>query len=329
MPESSTLQYAVEDPLLTKFELPLHRLYYPLGFPLELQTNSAEVIEAASENWQFFSQSFDLPPLRIALGVREGVFAEPFSAQPVFCAREHLMSIILDAQNAVMCDFHQAYSFGWITSMLARDHGRLRYNFLTPLAVMMAEWQALAPFHGALIARGDCGVVLAGDSCAGKSTLAYACARAGWTYTSDDGIFLMRDRTDRYAIGNPHVIRFREDARQLFPELANQLVITRPNGKIGIELFTRELGIKTASGTNIEHVVFLNRNHRGPARLRPYSKDQLEAWCERYLNWGTSEVQAAMRRCHRRLLDASIWELFYDDSDDAVRLLEKLVNSRE
>jgi hypothetical protein len=178
-----------------------------------------------------------------------------------------------------------------------------------------------------LIARDDCGVVLCGDTFAGKSTLAYASARAGWTYITDDGTFLVRDRSDRYAVGNPHFIRFREDAREFFPELADQLAVTRPNGKIGMELSTRDLPITIAPGAKIEHVVFLDRNHSGPARLRPNPKDRLRSWCEQFVHFGSDEVRCAQTRCHQRLLDACIWEMSYQGFDDAVRRLEQLVDS--
>jgi len=169
--------------------------------------------------------------------------------------------------------------------------------------------------------------LLCGDSFAGNSTLAYACARAGWTYVTDDGTFLVRNRADRYAVGNPHFIRFREDARQLFPELAKWLGITRPNGKIGMEVPARDLEIAIAPGANIEHVVFLDRNHAGPARLRRSPEDQLQAWCERFVSFGSDEVRAAQTRSHARLLDAHIWKMSYQNFDDAVRRLEQLVDS--
>jgi hypothetical protein len=178
-----------------------------------------------------------------------------------------------------------------------------------------------------LIARGDCGVVLCGDSFAGKSTLAYASARAGWTYISDDGTFLVRDRSDLYAVGNPHFIRFREDARELFPELAGRLAVLRPNGKVGIEMSTRDLPIAVAPGARIEHVVFLDRQRSGPAHLRHYPKDQTRSWCENFVSFGTDEVRLAQTRCHQRLLDASLWELSYQNFDDAIRRLDELVES--
>jgi hypothetical protein len=327
MPGSFILQQVLEDPMLSNFEMGLRRLYYPLGFPLEVQTNSRQVIEAASEAWGLFSQSFDITPMRLALGVRKADLTEPLPAKSNFMAREHLMSIVINADNFVVCDFKAAFSFGWITPEVASDSSALRYRLLTPSAIMMAQHVALAALHSALVIRKDCGVLLCGDSFAGKSTLAYACARAGWTYVTDDGTFLVRNRADRYAVGNPHFIRFREDARQLFPELAKWLVVTRPNGKIGMEVPTRDLEIAIAPGANIEHVVFLDRNHAGPARLRRNPKDQLQAWCERFVSFGSDEVRAAQTRSHARLLDAHIWKMSYQNFDDAVRRLEQLVDS--
>lgn len=47
------------DPRLCEFELPLRRRFFPLGFPLDLETNSFDVIEAAEEGWGAFSQAFE------------------------------------------------------------------------------------------------------------------------------------------------------------------------------------------------------------------------------------------------------------------------------
>ena len=325
MSDQSFLQQVIEDPMLVRLELPLRRTFYPLGLPLELQTNSRDVLQAASEIWGLFSQTLERRTLRLNLGVSE-IGTEPLPQKSNFQAREHMLAMVANSENYAVCDFNQGFAFGWVTEALARDHAILRYRFLTPMAIMMAQHEALAPLHGALIRRNNYGVALCGDSLAGKSTLAYACARAGWTYISDDGTFLVRDRSDLYAVGNPHVISFREDARQLFPELAERLVTTRPNGKIGLEVLTRDLPITIAQGSSIDHLVFLNRHHQGPARLRRHSKDQLEAWCQRHVTFGTDEVQAETTRCHRRLLKAPIWEMTYESLDDAIQCLDQLVD---
>src|SRR5713101_4670374 len=277
--EQSIAEQVLLDPVLSARPLPLRARFYPLGFPLDLETNSADVMQAASEGWGLFPQAFDETPMRLSLGVAESERRE-IPPQSKFFSREHLMSITADTENFVIVDFKQSYAFGWVTPAVAADHPVLRYRFLSTAMLTMVEQLALAPLHCALVARNGCGIALFGDSFAGKSTLAYACARVGWTFLSDDGTHLVCKSSDRYAIGDPHYMRFREDAKFLFPELAERLVVSRPNGKIGIEVPTNELPIRTAPGCSIEHMVFLNRNEAGATQLRRYSKADAMAWCE-------------------------------------------------
>ena len=46
--------------------------FSPLGFPLEISTNSAEVLEAAAESWGAFKEIFQTPPLKIQVGGPRG-----------------------------------------------------------------------------------------------------------------------------------------------------------------------------------------------------------------------------------------------------------------
>jgi hypothetical protein len=324
--EQSIAEKVLLDPVLSARPLPLRARFYPLGFPLDLETNSADVIQAASEGWGFFQQAFDETPVRISLGVAPGEI-QGIPPQSTFFSREHLMSMTANTENFVVMDFNAGYAFGWVTPAVAADHPVLRYRFLSTAMVTLVEQRALSPLHCALVARNGCGVALFGDSFAGKSTLAYACARVGWTFLSDDGTHLVRESLDRYAIGDPYAMRFREDAKVLFPELADRIVFARPNGKIGIEVLTHELPIQTAPGCSIEHIVFLNRNETGAARLRRYSKDDAMAWCEQCVAFGTAEVRAAQLASYQRLLGAGIWELHYSDFDSAIARLEQLVDS--
>lgn len=321
------MEKVTHDPVLASFDFPLRRTFYPYGFPLEIQSNSPDVIAAASEGWGAFEQALFEPPVRLALGVIEGTADRAPLADSVFRSREHLMSIVADSENFVVCDFLGGYAFGWVTETTAADHPLLRYRFLLSGGATLVEQRAFAAMHGALVVRNGSGVMLAGDSFAGKSTLAYACARAGWTYVSDDGAFLVRERDDRYAIGDPHSIRFRPDAPRLFPELADRMPIVRPNGKVAIEVLTAELGLKTAAGCQVDHIVWLNREESGYARMRRSTKDGLiEEWAP-YSCYGTKEVRDAQRRCHQRMLTAQLWEMQYSGLDDAVARLERLVDT--
>ena len=323
-PQIDTLR----DSLLANFELPRRARFYPLGFPLDLETNSKDVIQAAAEGWGRFAQQFDETPVRISLGVSEHGEA-PLASEPSVVAREHLITSLWDQSNFAVCDMRSGFAFAWVTRRTARDRVFLRYRFLQACGMNMLVQRFLAPVHGAFVARNGRGVLLCGDSFAGKSTLAYACARAGWTYLTDDGTHLIRARQDRYAVANPYHIHFREDAPTLFPELKDREIVVRPNGKIGIEVFTSELPIATAGGCTIDHVVFLNRGQSVRAHVTPYSKDNALAWCEQYISYGEARVRAEQRETLRRLLDASPWEMRYRDLAGAVDCLERLVDRRD
>ncbi|HUA20328.1 MAG TPA: hypothetical protein VMB25_16385 [Bryobacteraceae bacterium] len=324
MQENPSLEQDIADPVLSKAGLPLSRTFYPYGFPLELETNAEDVLQAAEEGWGAFLPAFDAAPVRLLLGVIEGE-PEALPLRSAVRARGHLMSIVANARNFAVCDFEQGFAFGWVTPEVAADHSLLRYRFLIAAGTTLIEQRSLASLHGALVARNGLGVVLCGDSLAGKSTLAYACARAGWTFISDDGTFLVRSRTDRYAVGDSHTFRFRDDAPSLFPELAEFMPVIRPNGKIGIEVFTRELAIATAAGCNVEHLIFLNRHHAGAPRLRRCGKERArEAW-EAHAIFGGEGTRTAQQQCYLRLLEAGLWEMDYSDLEGAVARLEHLV----
>jgi hypothetical protein len=245
-----------------------------------------------------------------------------------FRSRGHLLSIFADPDNFMICDFSQRFAFGWVTRTVASDHPLVRYRFLHPVAQMLLEQVALAPVHGALVVRNNCGVLLCGESFAGKSTLSYACSRDGWTYVTDDAAHLFRNRSDRYAIGDPHTLRLREEAVRFFPELGERMAVVRPNGKVAIEMFTRELGIETALGAQVEHIVFLDRTESGGVRLRPYAKCQAMQEFESHAVFGVSDVRAAQKSCYERLLGgAGLWELQYAHLNDAVARLEQLADT--
>jgi len=326
MTEKNLLEMVLPDPVLSAFELPLRAVFHPYGFPLELATNSPHVIAAAEEGWRRFQPHSHAPAARFEVGVVPGS-NDPLPPQSAFRSRENLMIAVADAENFLALDFNRDFGHAWITESVAADHTLVRYRFLTAGALTLLEKRHFAALHCGLVMRSGRGVALFGDSLAGKSTLSYACARAGWTFVCDDGAFLVRGGSDRYAVGDPFALRLREDARTLFPELEGRMPVVRPNGKVGIEIFTSELPVQIAQGCSIDHIVFLNRTDCGSAGISRYSRDSTLDWFGRYVTFGPAELCTAQLRSYQRLLTAGIWELRYSALDDAIARLEQLVDS--
>ena len=99
-------------------------------------------------------------------------------------------------------------------------------------------------------------------------TLAYACARAGWTYTSDDTSDPINHSIVPRVIGHSHRVRFRPSAKALFPELERFALTPRMEGKPSIEISIAELPVPyTATEATVDHIVYLNRNPSAAGRL--------------------------------------------------------------
>ena len=327
MTQTAGLTVKHADPVLADFELPKKARLYPLGFPLEIATNSDKILDAARESWSLPVPIYNRPPVRLSIGVHD---QDPlvFPDRPVFRSREHLLSIISDPEHFVICDLENGFAYGWVSDRAASNRPFVRRRFLESSAMSLLESRYLAPVHAALVAFEGRGVLLCGETLAGKSTLAYACARAGWTFISDDGTFLLRDHDDRFGIGDSSAIHLRLDAPALFPELESIPAALRTNGKLGIEVLTDRMpGIRTAPGSSIEHVVFLDRQDLGSAWLEPFPEDEAAHWFNRYACYGATEKRTAQRAAYLRLLEASIWQLTYSDMDQAIARLERLVQT--
>src|ERR1044072_1402168 len=81
--------------VFSNVELPMCATFFPLGFPVEIATNSAAVLAAAEQSWRMFRPQFDHPPLRLELGVTED---KPTTADqlpaPVCRVRGHLLTTV-------------------------------------------------------------------------------------------------------------------------------------------------------------------------------------------------------------------------------------------
>jgi hypothetical protein len=310
------------DPYLHEIDLPCRAVHHPLGFRLNLTTNSRHVLEAAREAWGAYAPEFDREPLEIrAVVLPEGDLAD---SQPIFRGQGDLYSAVYDRDNFGVYDGNSLSGYCFVSEKTAADHLRLRIHFLEAMTYGLLTQRHAVPMHAAAVVRDGIGFILCGASGAGKSTLAFACARAGWTFVSDDATWLPVDVEGRVAIGRPSHARFREDAPRLFPELGQYAAEQRPNGKLTIEAPTADFhGVRSAVSCSADHLVLLERGARKP-RLAPLPACEI---LERLLvdgpNYG-ERVREIHERTLGRLRDAKAWRLEYATLDEAIELMAKI-----
>lgn len=326
--EFEPTRYQDQDPLLCRFEMPLERTYHPFGFPVHIATNSEDVLAAADRNWGAFRQMFSTPPVQLRIGVL--ATEDEFQlVEPVLRCQRHLMMKVGTMRDFAVCDLRQGFAFCWISAVTARNHAYLHTHYIEGTALWPLHTNHLTPIHAACVSLNGRGILFCGESEAGKSSLAYACARSGWTFITDDLSELVRDWKTLSVLGNPHRFRLRESAGALFPELRRVPITNRASGERAIELYTAEWpNLITAPHSRVDYVLFLHRSPSARASLVPFSQEKALSWFEQVLVMGDDDFRSTQANSLRRLLSAQILEFRYSDIDSAVAELNRLVDAQ-
>jgi energy-coupling factor transporter ATP-binding protein EcfA2 len=316
-----------QDALLCDMELQHKETFFPLGYPVEIITNDTAVLEAAEESFEHARFSRDSTQLQIRIGVsQEGSSECP--PEPTRREYNHLYTLVADVHNQAVLDLRSLINFTWLTKAAVNNSLYLRYNFIEKAVYLLLGASAVTDIHAACVSKNGKGILLIGDSGAGKSTLAYACARAGWTFTSDDTSYLINDSKVPRAIGHSHRARFRPSAKELFPELQRFGLTPRIEGKPSIEVPVSELLVEnTAAEANVDLIVYLNRSPSAAGSLiRLPHGTATERTCGDLYSAG--EIRAKHEQILQTLSDIPTYELQYCDLSQGISLLDALSRSK-
>ncbi len=323
MPGANAVESQINDPLLYHADLPYVGRYYPYGFPVEVATNVREVLDAASDSFGAYAPHFDRPPIRIHVMVSEGSGVHPPS--PVLRGQRSLTMWVADTENFACIDRLQRFGFSCVTRATVADRVFLRWHFLDALIYVLLELNYITSIHAACVAWNGAGALLHGESGVGKSTLAYACARRGWTYISDDASSVVWDG-GRTVIGEPHHFRFRAQAPDLFPELRGRTVGREMERKPTIEVMTADLPIRTAMECRVEHIAFLRRGAGVRAGIVRVGKADARERLLQDMAAYDPELDARRAAVVESIAEAPAFELRYSNYEEAAVLLEQVVN---
>ncbi len=312
-----------QDALLSEMELPLRRTFFPLGYSVEIVTNDTLVLQAAQESFGHRDpvRFCGIPAVRVGVSPADACGAPP---EPIRRQYNHLYSLGADTDNQALLDLRSCTSFMWATRNAVRNRLYFRYNFLEKVVYLLLGASVVTDLHAACVGRGGRSILLCGDSGAGKSTLAYACARRGWTYTSDDTSYLVNSSAIPRVIGHAHRARFRPSARELFPELEAFSLTPRMEGKPSIEVSTAELPIKRVSvEARVYSVVYLRRDPAAKAQLTRLPAGTAAKFIAREM-FSAGEIRARHVANLQLLAGVPTYELHYFELNDAVEVLERL-----
>lgn len=330
-------------PLHQRARLPL------LGLPLEIRSNSAAVIAAAERSfghWRGLEPELieATEPLIVTIVVHPPAGSHAAQAarrllklntqhstpNTQFTQRAHGSCFLAaSGANLLTAQMDRGVALGFVTPELVADDLALRYHVIECLALLLASWRDRTPVHAGAVVHAGRAVLLVGTSTAGKSTLCYACLRAGLQLLAEDVVYVGL-RGGLRLWGNPRSIHLLPDARRLFPELADCTPEIQANGKRKLAIDVAAFGADRVRRYADRAAVCLIQRHAGQASaIEPIDpQDAADAIARQReagfdLHQGAPAVAAALseRGAYRLHLGRAL--------DQAVALLRQLAAAHE
>ena len=298
------------------------KLYFPLGFPVRLSANSEAVKTAAEEAWADWQPLTGAEPVDVRVDVQANDAAD--TREVCFTGGADGFQFSAGESNWAGGEWLKRTISIRVSEHTIRDRAYFRYHFLEAAVNQLISGLHFAPIHAACVTPPAWGgILLCGDSGAGKSSLAFACARQDWTYTTDDASFLVRNGGCD-VVGDAHRVRMRPESVSLFPELARMPATPRGNGDVRLQMRTSDLRMRSSPVTTIERAVLLQRNATGSvAKLSAWNRSAAEEWFSRvFYHWAPSIAREQARSLAALLDRVHLEVLTYSRLEDAVRALE-------
>ena len=314
---------ATSDPLGCGVELPFSTTLHPVGYPVTFRSNSAEPLEIADRLWGGYPQlsQSDAVQFRIIVDDDEGPAAVPSPPR----GQDHLVTIVHGPRDFAVVDLSRGFAFAVLSRRTIARREYFQYYFLEPMVYLMQAAKHFVLVHASCISREGKAIVLCGDSGAGKTCLAYGCAKRGWSFVTGDALHIVRHAGVQKVIGRPFEIRFRESARELFPELHDFALEYRPTGKADLAIDTVRLNLSLELTAVAHSVVFIERTRRQYlVRCGPdYALERLgQTIC-----YGDESTRHDQLAALRRFVSLPLWRLGYSDPKEAELLLAGLMDT--
>jgi hypothetical protein len=322
------------DPLGRTAPLDYRATFPLLGVPLELRSNSPAVLAAAERafgGWRSVDPELieQREPCVVNLVVQpadRGQSTKHDNGQPIpFTLRFHSDYFLAsDGANVLMAQLDRGVAVGFVTPELVADEARLRHHALDLLALALVARQDRMPVHAGAVVRKGRAVLLLGHSMAGKSTLCYACLRAGFQLLAEDVVYVGMRRGMRLW-GVPWQIHLLPDAVERFAELADIPAVLQANGKRKLAVETAMFGVDRPRLHAERAVVCIVERHTGASSaLEPIEPASAVALLSRDLESGF-DLHGGTRAVAEALVAGGVYRLNVgSDLAGAVALLVEL-----
>ena len=237
---------------------------------------------------------------------------------PHFRGLHHLVFASFGPWNRFVFNLATRSISAAITGDMARNRA-FWYERMLPIAIgVLGATMSVLPLHAACLSTQGDGLLIAGVSGTGKSTLSVALAKSGFEFVTDDWTYITCDR-DRIVAHGLHVpVKLLPDATAHFPELRQHDLTVALNGELAYEVSPADaLELRVTRRCNPRWLVFYERVDAKPPELVKVPAQEVHKYVESSIERLPLQLpQAAKRRdaITERLVELPCWRFQHSGS---------------
>lgn len=239
---------------------PLRDYFLVGGIKSAISTNSEDILAAARDSFRLVIEPQVSPALVLRLWVNSAAHTGPPWLQAYFRGLDHLVYAGFDTQNMLLLDLREHRIIGHFSPAMARAKEYLQRVVFPTAFGLMSESLGVSTLHCACVVRDGKGLLLAGESGAGKTTLSVALARNGFAFLSDDWTYFSQHDGQTLAWGLAAPVKLLPDAVEHFHELRNLEPAISLNGERAYEVDPEQVfGVQRSLCCKPRWLIFLER----------------------------------------------------------------------
>jgi hypothetical protein len=180
--------------------------------------------------------------------------------QPHFRGLHHVVMASFGSSNVFVFDILRRTISASISGVVARDSQFWKERLIPVTLGILGAAMGLVPMHCACLESENDGLLIAGASGTGKSTLSVALSKAGFNYVSDDWTYMSQRGGRLVAHGTSAPVKLLPDAVDHFEALQSHSLQTSMNGELAFEVdIVETFGAQVERGCEPRWLIFLER----------------------------------------------------------------------
>jgi hypothetical protein len=248
--------------------------YLAAGSVWRVSCSSREILQVMGEAFQPLDPGSSHVDLDVTFRVDPALCEAPPWPQPYFRGLEHMVYAAYGPGSSMLIDLLTPRVIGLFSTAMAQDSGYWRRVLLPVLLGVVGHAISVTPLHCGCLVKNGHGLLLAGASGVGKSTLALRLSLNGFAYLSDDCTYFSRSGPRLHAWGLPVPMKLLPDSVKHFPQLSAMEAVPSLNGEVAIHVDPETIGVRRSPSCEPRWLVFIERTDESGIALNQITSQE-------------------------------------------------------